>query len=358
MKFIKEFLSSRRNIIEIFIVAILITLGINLITTASFEIFTFTNKDKVFFIIGISIVFVSIIYFVLKMLWKTSITKKFSGFIIIDRKNKMPIACDGYNFSEELKRNFEAGFAENSALEHIWTNKSTKFTERNKLVIEATEYFLIDDLSTHLTDYFNTRRLDKKQLVEFSRNDIPDILLSNRFLELFSKPMEQRASFVRDIKDDDSPGRVVFSMGEGGTIFKEFDFVLPKGSSVSRKGNKMLLNTKRFIIEFEIDYGGFGNVLPRGFEKLYLGLNSHEDYSTTEINVNISVKFKFRPLFSRNGWDYYEWIELFLEKVEKNFSEDYFFKSINWTQIYTHTKVLFNKFQHTTMYKNNSRESS
>jgi hypothetical protein len=356
MKFIKEFLNSRRSVIEIFIVAILITLGINLITSASFEIFTFENKDKVFFYTGITIVIISIPYFVLKILWKTSITKEFTGFIIIDKKTKMPVECDGYNYSEELRRIFEAGFAENKALEHIWTNESTKFTDRNKLVIEATEYFLIDDLSTHLTDYFNTRRLDNKQLIEFSRNDIPDILLSNRFLEMFSKPREQRASFVKYLNDDDSPGRVISSITKEGTIFKEFDFVLPKGSSVSRKDNKMLLNTKRFVIEFEIIYGGFGNVLPRDFEELYLGYTSYKDYSTTEITVNINVRFKFKSLFSRNGWDYYEWIELFLEKVERNFSEDYFFKAINWQEIYTQTKVLFNKFQHTTMYKNNSRD--
>lgn len=348
MKFIKEFLNSRRSVIEIFIVAILITLGINLITSASFEIFTFENKDKVFFYTGVTIVIISIFYFVLKILWKTSITKEFTGFIIIDKETKMPVECDGYDYSEELRRSFDAGFAENKALEHIWTNDSTKFTDKNKLIIEATEYFLIDDLSTHLTDYFNTRRLDKKQLIEFSRNDIPDILLSNRFLEMFSKPMEQRASFVKDLKNDDSPGRVIYSMGEGGTIFKEFDFVLPKGSSVSRKGNKMLLNTKRFVIEFEIIYDGFGNVLPRGFEKLYLGYMSYEEFSTKEIKVNINVRFKFKSLFSRNGWDYYEWIELFLEKIERNFSEDYFFKTINWNEIYIQTKVLFNKFQHTT----------
>jgi hypothetical protein len=298
MKFIKEFLNSRRSVIEIFIVAILITLGINLITSASFEIFTFENKDKVFFYTGITIVIISIPYFVLKILWKTSITKEFTGFIIIDKKTKMPVECDGYNYSEELRRIFEAGFAENKALEHIWTNESTKFTDRNKLVIEATEYFLIDDLSTHLTDYFNTRRLDNKQLIEFSRNDIPDILLSNRFLEMFSKPREQRASFVKYLNDDDSPGRVISSITKEGTIFKEFDFVLPKGSSVSRKDNKMLLNTKRFVIEFEIIYGGFGNVLPRDFEELYLGYTSYKDYSTTEITVNINVRFKFKSLFS------------------------------------------------------------
>jgi hypothetical protein len=341
MKFIRDFLSNRTNIIELLIVAVMITLGINLITSAIFNILKFENKDNVLLIIGLSIVLLSGLYFVFKISWKTKILKEFSGFVIFDKQSKLPADCDGYDYMEELRRNFKAAFAENKALEHIWNNDPKK--NKDSLVIEATEYYLIDDLSTHLTDYFNLKKLDKKQLKKFSRNDIPDILLSNRFLELFSKPMEQRASFISDKQKDKSPGRVVMSYGKGGELFKEFDFVLPKSSKISRSDNCIFIDTKRFIISLSVDYGGYGTVLPRGFEKYYLGYKNFEDFSTLKIEVKISVQFKFNSLFSLKGWDYYEWIELFLEKVERNFSKNYFFSMINRQQIYTQIKINENK---------------
>jgi len=336
MKFIRDFLNNRTSVIEILIVAILISFGINLITSAIFNIFD--NRDLVLLIFGICLVFVSVGYFIIKIFWRTKIEKLFTGFIVFDRQNKLPVYCNGYDFSEELRRNFDAAFAENKAMEHIWLTDSKNEQDKDLLVIEATEYYLIDELSTHLTDYFNLRGLNKAQLIEFSRNDIPDILLSNRFLELFSKPMEQRAPFIRE-KDDKSTGRIVMTHGKGGELFKEFDLVLPKGSKVSKSNNCMIIDTRRFNIIIEVDYGVFGTVLPRGFEKYYLGYNSYEDFYTNEIQIKISVQFKKASLFSSSGWDYYEWIELFLEKVERNFSRNFFFNSINWKQIYTQIKL-------------------
>jgi len=339
MKLIKTFLSNRANVFEIFLIAILTTLGINLITTGIYPLIHNSNKDTYFLFIGIGLVCIAIVYLATKLLLQTKILKSYEGFILVDNKSKLPVDCDGYEYLEELNRNFVAAFSENKALEHIWKTKSVKRVEKDSLIKEATEYYLIDELSTHLTDYFNLRGLDKKQLIEFSRNDIPDILLTNRFLELFSKPMEQRASFIKDLKNDKSPGKVVMSMGDDGTLFKEFDFVLPKGSKVTRSEGAIIIDTKRFKISLKVNYGGFGNVLPRGFETYYLGYTSYRDTWTTKIEVDITVEFKYFTVISKGGWDYYEWIELFLDKFEENFSEEYFFNKIKWDQVYVQTKI-------------------
>lgn len=339
MKLIKDFLANRTSVFEIFLVAILATFGINLITTGAYQIIKNANKDNIFLWIGILFVIIAILYLTYKLLLKTKIHKSYEGFILVDKKTKIPVDCDRYEYLEGLNRNFNAAFSENKALEHIWKDKSIKRKDKNQLIIEATEYYLIDELSTHLTDYFNIKGLDKKQLIELSRNNIPDILLSNRFLELFSKPMEQRPSFIKDLKNDKTPGRIVMSMGEGGTLFKEFDLVLPKDSKVSRKGASIIIDTKRFILSIKTIYGDYGNVLPRGFEYYYCGNKSFEDTWSTKINVEISVEFKFNTIWSSGGWDYYEWIEQFLQKIEENFSEEYFFEKINWNQVYTQTKI-------------------
>ena len=360
LKLVKPFLESRKNLVEIFIIAVVTTFGLNLITSSLYESLSFKDREVYLMWIGIVMVIIGMLYLLSRLFLKTKINSSIEGFLLFDEKTKLPIDCDGYEYLEAFHKYFRASFSENKAMKHIWKTEPFGSEEKDALIIEASEYYLIHELSIHLTDYFNSRDLDNSQLVKLSRNHIHDILLSNRFLELFSKPMEQRSSFVKDIKNgkrkgregirmgekgtsftefdmkdiknDGKKGRVLWRMGKGGTIFEEFDLVLPKDSKVSREGDSVQIDTKRFKMIFEFNYCGFGNSLPYGFEELYCGYKRSDDIRTTEISLDISIKFKFFALFSRGGWDYYEWIEIFIEKMNENFSADYFFKKINWNQ--------------------------
>ncbi|MGM3217858.1 hypothetical protein ACSQ5K_24225 [Pseudomonas sp. PhalM4] len=103
---------------------------------------------------------------------------------------------------------FVALFAENTAPKRLWESDSVenafkeihaggkriRETEAGKLIVEATEYYILEELSTHLTDYFGQSELESKRLQELSREDIPDIVFNNRFLDTFSRPMRERAA--------------------------------------------------------------------------------------------------------------------------------------------------------------------
>lgn len=358
MKLIKPFLETRTKLLQIFIIAVITTFGLNLITTSIFEIFNFKGRESYLLWIGIVFVLFGVLYLLGRLIHKPKINRSIEGFLLFDKKTKLPVNCEGYEYLEALHDNFRASFSESKAMKHIWKDKSFGHEKGNALIIEASEYFLLDQLSLHLADYFKDRNLDSTQLVNLTRNKIDDILLSNRFLELFSKPMEHRASFVKDtkkereslrmgedgiilsefekgIKNDRKKGRVIRRMGKGGAIFSEFYLVLPKDSEVTRKDNSIQIDTKRFKMNFKFNYDGFGYVLPDWFEELYCGFKKYDDSLATEIRLDISIEFKHLTLFSKGGWDYYEWIELFLGKMNESFSGDYFFKKINWNQAYT-----------------------
>jgi len=248
MKLIKPFLESRTKLLEIFIIAFITTFGLNLITTSIFVILNVKDRESYLFWIGIALVLFGVLYLLGRLFLKTRIDSSIEGFLLFDKKTKLPVDCEGYEYLEDLHQNFIASFSESKAMKHIWKDKSFGHEEKNALLIEASEYFLLHELSMHLADYFKARNLDSTKLVKLCRNNIHDILLSNRFLELFSKPMEQRASFVKDtkkgreslrlgedgiilsefdvkgIKNDRKKGRVIRRMGKGGTIFNEFDF--------------------------------------------------------------------------------------------------------------------------------------
>ena len=63
--------------------------------------------------------------------------------------------------------------------------KKNMATPDRRLILEATEYFLLRMLSTHLTNYFNDEKFKEENLTKLERKDIPQVLLENRFLNLF-----------------------------------------------------------------------------------------------------------------------------------------------------------------------------
>jgi len=59
-----------------------------------------------------------------------------------------------------------------------------------------------------------------------------------------------------------------------------------------------------------------------------------------QINIDVKVLFKFGALLSRTGWEYYQWVDSFLNKLDKNISQSTFFESIGWNSALTVIKCL------------------
>lgn len=356
-------LSNRKSILEIILIAVFMTFGINLITNELSDIFELKYESEIFILSGIVICLFSICYFLLRIFKHNNYTKSLEGFFIIDKKSKSIIEVDGYDFTEDLKRSFESAFSEDEAIRLSWENNklTPRFRLENdsqdslNLVIEATEYFFLEKLSTHLTDYFNKESIDKKLLVELRRNDIPDILLKNRFLELFSKPTDRRAAFLKDEKgngkkgknkksnlEGDVDGEIISSYSET-AMFQRFDLTLPPNSSINRTdSNSICINTRRFKIDIKVEFDAYNTVIPRGFDKYYLN-KKQSDIMEYQINILFDVRFKIGGFLSRNGWDYYKWLDSFFDSIEHDFSESHFFKRINWDNTYVIIKSLENR---------------
>jgi len=274
--------------------------------------------------------------------------EKYEGtFICNDEENEM-ILINRYDFSYELCEYFKAAFYENNALNILWNKEPlTKIFEHDEdgnvkvnenfasieLVKEATEYFILTTLSTHLEDYFNDEKFKKENIKEFRRNDIPSVLLTNKFLELFSKPMSQRIPFINSHKNN-LPYEIVASYGEG-AIYEYFNLWLPKESKITRTDKGIIIETNRFILTFEVLFEGYGSNLPIDFEKYYLEIDDDEKISAYEITIFISMKFKITGFFSRAGWEYYQWLDSFLGTLNQEFSSDVFFEKIGWENALT-----------------------
>lgn len=367
--FLSEILSGRTNLIEIVVVAILIALGVNLVADGLIIHARLAPLTSI--LLGLMVILISILYLVARVLGRRTRSRSYTGFFIYDRNKNEVVDVPRYDFSEDLSMKLKAAFLENKALKLIWDReplrapreveieeakskskkemlerwRATRDLHSFKLIREATEYYVLDLLSTHLTDYFNDEKFRAENLREFQRNDVPDVLLRNRFLELFSKPMEDRPHFVKETFNEKENGETVAMYGEGGVIYERFDLILPKESVVRRlRENEIEIETKRFVIRIMVRFEGLGTYIPFEFLKHYLCIDDPlEEVVEYCVNVDVQVLFKFGALLSGTGWEYYQWVDSFLQVLDKKISENTFFKTIGWNNAMTVIECLKDK---------------
>lgn len=345
---IKQIVISRKTLFEIILVAIFISFGTNIIVNS---VFRYNNiNNLILIIIGISLILIPSLILIFINFKKFDRQIKISGFFIYDKKKNKIIEIDNYDLSYEMSTNLKGAFAEDKSLKKIWDkyplerkigyNKEIKKYGSKELLVELFEYIILNKLSITLTDFFAQINLKNKKLMKYKREDIPDILLSNKFLNLFSKPMQEREAFIDDMWDDKGIGKTVSATGEHGEIFNEFELVLPKKSTVKRfKPSCLLIETDFMKIYIKINFEGYGTVLPTDFLNLYLDIDWNREntmrYMENHIGLELKINFKIKSLISKDGWKYHLWIEKYIESLRKEISKEYFFNSINWNVIRT-----------------------
>ncbi|MCK4797867.1 MAG: hypothetical protein KAT05_10815 [Spirochaetes bacterium] len=338
--------SSHKSLIKLIVVAIILALGINLIAGQFIALAIVSPLVTVLF--GLVLIFTSLLYLAVNLFGGRVKSHTFEAFIICNSEKNEIVPVPEYDFSEEVHSYIESAFGENPALKTLWKNEPLEdmpFGDQEEiskyksaqLLLEATQYFLLSELSTHLTDYFNDENFDENNLIKYERKDLPEILLSNRFLELFSRPMEERSAFVEDaFEDDELSCEIVYASGNEGEIYDKFDLVLPKKSFVRKtKHNKIDIETEKLNISMIVKFEGFGTVLPNMFEEYYLGISNPLEHSVYNIEIEIQVLMKLRFLISSTGWKYYHWIDSFLDTIEDKVSKDNFFARNQWDNVRT-----------------------
>lgn len=342
--YLSEVLTKRANLIEIVLIAILISLGVNLIAGSLIIITGFPTY--VHLLIGLGICFGTVLYLFFRIVVYKTQLRNYEGLFIYSTKDNKIIPIPRYRFSEDLEMYLDAAFIENKALKIIWDKEPLKALNDNdeetkkasegsvSIIKEAAEYFVLDALSVHLTDYFDKQKSIKKNMTKLNRDDIPTALLRNRFLELFSKPKKDRLAFVEDALDSQTES-IIYK--ESGEIYQEFYLVLPGGSEITRvNDNEFKIHTKQFDMAVSINFEGFSALLPCGFAEHYLSIDEFSpDIENYLIDIEIKASFKFRILFSSKGRAYYGWVDSFLDLLDKYISENEFFELIGWSSAIT-----------------------
>ncbi|KOY87900.1 hypothetical protein AD998_18725 [bacterium 336/3] len=362
-------LSKRTELIKLLLAACILAMGTSLI--ANFLTEYFKAKMIVSLILGGILIIVVVVYFIYTIISEAEKEIEIEGLIAIEKKSKNVCPILRYEFSENLADTMSAVFLENEALKQYWeedfknkkTNdekkekvnnnsesneqkkedtgyyaiirviddKSSKEKKKaDKILEETVEYLIIEQLSMHLSTYFNNYGQDKF-IKEYTRTDFPEILLQNRIVNLLSTPFEDRAIFVKAGMTKNPPeGEIISIYGNDGSRFTRFDLVLPKGSTIKRPSDGILtVENNRIFLQIEIKYGGFASALPKGFEQNYLGLDIR-DLDTRKLDITLRYKIKPLALFYRSKWNYHNWVDSFAERLIEYLSFGTFVHNVNW----------------------------
>lgn len=338
----ESIVATRANLLELIAVAVCIALGVHLLGGGILLLLKWPTRAIA--ALGAGLIILGCSYLVARIAPRISRRFSFEGVLAVSGKTHKVIAISRYKFAEDTAEHLRALAAENKALARAWADnplseieldvKNKTFVGRGspaaKLTREALEYFVLNELSLHLSGYFeNNPHIDDDEIVRVGRRDIPSVLLENRFLELFSRPMAEREAF-QPSGNSEVEHEVVWQSGKGGAIFEHFELILPRGTEVSRvDAETVLVRTKRFSMQMEVVFGGFGAVFPPKFEELYLGRGFH-DVGAYAISLEIHVKFRWWSLLTATGWEYYRWLDSFLDRIAQEFSFERFLKEIGW----------------------------
>ncbi len=341
--FLADYLNQYVSLGELLLTAILIALGVNIM--ASGLVNTFTSIASYWFIvIGLVICLASISFLFVRIFRSRAQLVVYEGFLVHDMRDNKLIKVPRYRFTEEMNQYFTAAIVENppekwttEPLKHYSTimddSEDASTNEGSKQIVrEGIEYFLLESLSCHLSEYFNRHAFESDMLYEIKRSDLSENILSNRFLKTISKPMERRWTFMGH-KDNDS----ICASYDDGAMYRKFDLLMPAGTSITRTAeDKLTLETQKFTITFAVRFDAVLSPLPPGFISYYLGINQPNlDVGEYMFEVEVEVRLKFGMLLSGVQRQYYDWIDSFLERLDSEISRDRFFKSIGWDSALT-----------------------
>lgn len=328
---IKEIISSQDDLITIFLTAVFLASGVNLLI----------NQCLILIIVGIVLIFLSFLCLILVLITKKGrVHEEFKAFFIYNKKKNKFEEIPEYEFSSDQITFMNAVFAESINLKEFWKTKPLNNgfpIEDNlkKFINELTEYCILNKLFTHNEDYFNKSGFTPSDIKKIERNDFPELLVKNRFLEIISKPMSERALFNFEKESDDL--NIVSANGKNDALFDRFDLYLPKNCILRKPtDNVIIIDSDLMCISITTNFEGFSTCLPNQFVKSYLKIdNEIKTISTFQIEIIVDINIKIKSLFLKGDLKYYRWVDEFLQTLVTYLSDDAFFERINWNTAIT-----------------------
>lgn len=345
-------------------ISIIAAVGINIFVAGLAS--TDANISRSFVIIGMFIILISLAAYCHRR-WKLlKRTTGLNGFFVYNAKTKKIINIPRYGIVERMWIEMESINHHNPELSTIWKNseigvyENTSKTEikieyieseSDKIIRELLEYFVLEELSLQLISLCN---LDEKEIKKLERDDVPDLLKSNRILNWLSMEKGDDEKYREFLLKHDMLNKreVKLSKEELAELmevtpmepYSRFEMFLPKDGIIRKRGDCIIIEHPSFCISIEIVFTGSSALLPKNFKQWYLGIEEQDgNFREYQYGINIDVRFKWWTMFLNKNKKYYRWIDRFILRMDDIISEDSFFQNIGWETASTVFMCIENK---------------
>lgn len=334
---LNKYTSSLSSFRELIFLIVLLTLSLELIA----GVISDKLSSSIKLIIGFSVLGIAFYYFLKKIgLIRRKLSANFQGVLFLDTKSRLPVSVENYEFSEKISTYFASAFSEDKRIKREWYNSKIgaplddifNISEANKIIRESVEFYILELLDCEL-DHLTISSIGSNKISKFDRENLKVISESNRFYDLFTKPLAERKRLIKGENFTEEEIESTYSLSTEKGYFTKQEFYFPSKSKIKREeDNELNINTPKAIIKLKPILWTSNAVLPSDFEEYYLNCDS-KDIQTWQVNIYIEIKFKFLSIFSQNWW-YYEWIDSFIDTINKEFEFETFVNNLNWISIH------------------------
>jgi hypothetical protein len=329
--------------LELLLVAVALAFAISVLASGAIAAF-----GAVAYVIAATLAVLCLIYVAWARVALREARYSYEGFLVYDPSHDCQlVAVPGYELAQNMARYSAVAFRERPGLLGQWKSEpldATGFSPQDQrkhdashqLVQELVEYIVLEWLSLDLSEYFTVGPARGSAVSSIQEKDIPQVLLGNRFLALFTQPLKDRRDespenriAIREIDVESGLEREVVVWEGDKFYYNLFELVLPKGSAVRREADgTIVIDGSRIALRFRPKFSGFSKNLPRGFTALYLQ-KGRSQARAQQVGLEVSIRIKTRSLIARR-WLEHAWAESFIAKLDERFSGDVFFSTIQW----------------------------
>lgn len=337
-KSVKNIKKSWNELYSIILTTVMISAGISLLVLGVGNIIGQAG-NVIYIVIGIVLIIgpLCITFFI--GFKKSNRNYLINAVVAYDRNSKELISIRDYEFMEELCRHMQSAILEDKNIKAMWkkdtlgingvvenpTNKEQYVNvSRSAAVLnQLIEYLLLKKLGLVTSAYFNKPKFNKRKIVQIERSDIDGFVANNMFINLFTKPTHERAAFDNEAKDSN----VVYCFGKNHAIYDKFELLLPHKCKIERNNNTVIVKHPYFRLKITPAFTGFGEVLPKGFEKRYMKCKS--EVRSYKVWIGIELQFTWKAMLM-NKDQYYGWIDEYIENLNEYASFKHFKERIQW----------------------------
>jgi hypothetical protein len=339
--------SNRSSVLQVAVGAIIAAVGVNVIGNS----LSFTLDFGWDFVVGTLLVLAALACLAWPRMKPATFDRRIRGFVLYDKRSNELLHVPGYALTDEAAELLQVSLAEDGAIRGLWhgspmsemsSTPAYPFRPASSsinLLNDLLEYLVLQRLAADLSTHFGDEPGHEARLSDYRLEDAPQALFQNRFLELFSRRPEDRATSPDLLNQKASvPGG---ETGEGAHSSTS-TLRLPVDSSLGKPTDGGInVSSPQVSVRIRTNFSGATVDLPSSFIEHYVGVRpGSADVQSYSAELQISVEVHEPMLFSRSAQVYAEWVETFMETLERQYSADAFFARIGWPQLEAALRIL------------------